>query len=199
MSEDLRVEKWKRWMNAIHHDVGDLLLRRRLFKHLHDIRAKNPDLLKTGNPFFAFLGELFVDSVVAGIRRQLKSRDENCLVHLLQDLTEPPGLPLRNGGYLPIATPAGDIDELKRIASACEDYADKRIAHLDSNGPEVPTPQEVYDALDALKSMIEKYFMLLHGRSIEVEPLLLVPFDAAFAFPWRPDLAALERSASREH
>lgn len=26
-------------MNAIHHDLGDLLLRRTLFKHLHDIRA----------------------------------------------------------------------------------------------------------------------------------------------------------------
>jgi hypothetical protein len=183
-------------MDAIHRDVGHLLLRRTLFNHLHDIRAKNPDLLRTGNPFFAFLGELFVDSVVVGIRRHLK-KDENCLVRLLQDLTEPPGLPLRSGGYLDVATPTSDIDELKRIASACEDYADKRIAHLDPRGPDMPAPQEVYDALDALERMIKKYFLLLHGGSIDIEPHLLVPFDDAFTFPWRPDLAALEQSAPK--
>lgn len=189
MIDPQRVEKWRGWMDAINHDVGHLLLRRTLFLRLHAMRAENPELLKNGDPFFLFLGELFVDSVVVGIRRQLKRKDANSLMHLLHDLAVPPGLPKRDGSHLDVAIPTGDIAELKRIARVCEDYADSRIAHLDSREPTLPTEQEVYDSLDALKGLVEKYFFLLHGGSIDVEPHYFLRFNEAFTFTWLPKLA----------
>jgi hypothetical protein len=214
-----RVEKWRRWIDVIQRDLGRLLLRRTLFKDLVKMRDENPRLTEHGDAFFGFLSEIYVDSVVIGIRRQLKVHPDGVsLVGLLREIADGPNFLTREGYYdlwraagyadpdslpsaqgdfdafagrggalLDPAVPSRDLKELKRIAAACERYADRRIAHRDKRASAAtPTPKDVYDSLDRLEKLTAKYFLLLTGSGLDVEPHLQLPIWYAFTFPWKP-------------
>lgn len=213
-----RIEKWRRWIDVIQEDLGRLLLRRTLFKDLVKMRDENPRLKEHGDAFFGFLTELFVDSVVIGIRRQLKDhRDSISLARLLREIADNPELLTREGYYdlwraagyadpdslpsargdfdafagrggalLDPAVPSRDLKELKGIAAACERYADWQVAHRDRRATRATLkPKDVYDSLDRLEKLTAKYFLLLTGGGLTVEPSLQLPIWYAFTFPWK--------------
>lgn len=95
-----RVEKWRRWIDVIQRDLGRLLSRRTVFKGLLKMRGENPRLKEHGDAFFAFVSEIYVDSLVVGIRRQLKDHPDGIsLVRLLREIVENPEILTREGHY----------------------------------------------------------------------------------------------------
>lgn len=216
---DATVEKWQRWIDAIRADVGHVLLRRTLFRGLIDIRAKSSFVLAHGNALFWFLGDLFRDSVLMGIRRQVKSGSESIsLVRLLTEIAATPHLLSRKrhvsfyrttssltrimasrefdgfsragGAFVDSDLVRRDIQELRTICRSCEAHADKRVAHYDRKPPKnVLEPSEVYAALDAIERLVKRYYLLPHVVGTDVEPVLQMPIWYVFSAPWIGDPA----------
>ena len=72
-----------------------------------------------------------------------------------------------------------DLKKLKETAKICEDFADKRIAHWDKQGPKsVPTFAELDDCLKLLDKTYVKYYHLFYAESMET-------LDAEFQYDWK--------------
>ncbi len=79
-----------------------------------------------------------------------------------------------------------DIDKLKKTATACEDFADKRIAHRDKKEPEdVPKFNELDDCIKLLDKTYVKYHLLFYAESIDtLMPTYQYEWKAIFLEPW---------------
>ena len=80
----------------------------------------------------------------------------------------------------------GDIDKLKKAAKACEDFADKRIAHWDKDNPTViPTFGELDDCIKLLDKMYVKYHLLFFAEGTDMlMPTYQYEWKKVFLEPW---------------
>lgn len=164
MRTDPRFQKWFRWLDVIRDDVQTLYFYRYIFQEVVEIMNKNEQLDKQ-SPFFGFFVRIYGDSVVMGIRRQLKAQDDSIsLARLLTEVAASPELVTRSDFYeihknysSPLvdcirrdtfdrfATPDSphidsarvkeDLQLLKDSCATAEEYADRRIAHWDRREP----------------------------------------------------------------
>ena len=215
MSEQDPSSKWQGWIDVISKDLGRSLLRRSLFEATMKIYDANPMVQKEGGAFFWFFSGLYLDTIASGIRRQAKKNDDSvCLRQLLEEIEERPEVLSREryrshyvaagqaidgrvdrefdqlggaGAHLDPTVVRADLTQLKAACLAAEGYVDRRVAHYDRRHPrEELTPSQVNLALETLETLVEKYFLLLNGSSLVVEPALQVPFSYVFSFPWIP-------------
>ena len=79
-----------------------------------------------------------------------------------------------------------DIDKLKKAAKACEDFADKRIAHWDKDEPDViPIFGELDDCIKLLDKTYVKYHLLFYAESIDtLMPTYQYEWKKIFLEPW---------------
>ena len=82
-----------------------------------------------------------------------------------------------------------DLDELKAHGDKVENYADKRLAHLDKKEPKVvPTFSELDPPIDCLKKLVIKYHFLFKAQDLEncFVPPFIGEFDmeVIFSVPW---------------
>ena len=82
-----------------------------------------------------------------------------------------------------------DLNNLRTTVAACEDFADKRIAHRDKREPRfiktyADLDREIVSALEILQKMYEKYYHLFHAGSITVKPQYQGDWKAIFSEPW---------------
>jgi hypothetical protein len=164
MRNDPQFEKWCGWLETIRDDVQTLYFYRYIFQGIVDIVMRN-ERLDTQSPFFGFLERTYGDSIVMGIRRQLKASNESIsLASLLREVIAKPDLVTRSDFFQvfkdfgslridrirhetfdrfalsgsPHVDPARvetDLQLLKDRCKAAEDYADRRIAHWDRRQP----------------------------------------------------------------
>ena len=91
---------------------------------------------------------------------------------------------------LNVDTVQQEIDSLKAAAQRLQHYADRRVAHFDTRGPEGPTPKfdDLTNCLALIEKLVLRYLMLLKGVS---QSSLLPPYDydwkAIFRIPWATD------------
>ena len=206
-----KLDKWERWLQVVYDDMVNQATSRTVFRETAAIIAANPDIPKDSD-FLDFLEQWYVDSTVMGLRRQLKVKpDSVSLAGLLEDIATNPALLSRQRfvglyppgdqsranaafdkhigaglGHVDTAAVREDIDKLKALATRCEEYADRFVAHRDRRSIRaVPTHAELNDALDFSERLLQKYYLLLRGNSlVSVSAKFLHPWKRIFEMPW---------------
>ena len=88
-----KLQKWERWVDAIHDDMVRSANSRHIYEKTQQIVLDNPTLADGSTVFFNCLVKWYVDSAVMGLRRQVKIKDESIsLAGLLKDISENPHL-----------------------------------------------------------------------------------------------------------
>ena len=218
-----KLEKWRRWMEVIHNEVGGLHRDTSMFWEVQDIVRANPRLQKP-SAFYSYLGRTYLSHALAGLRRQIKpNKDSISLVGLLEELAETPEeLSFKyycsilsgtttdqmeaviKGDFKKYADASGkyvcpqmikaDRDGLKSAVEACERFADKRIAHWDKDEPEdVPKFGELDECIKLLDKTYVKFHVLFYAEWMDT----LMP---TYQYNWKtvflePWLAAVAGSA----
>src|SRR2546425_1871676 len=208
-----KLEKWDRWLGTIYEDMTQQATSRTVFRETTALIAANP-LIPKESDFFDFLEQWYVDSVVMGLRRQIKIHaDSISLAGLLEDIAGTPALLSRQRfvGLYPAgeskraaeafdrhvgsgathvdpAAVRADLDKLRQLATRCEEYADRLIAHRDRRPlPAVPTYPELHAALDFSEALLQRYYLLIRGDGLaSVAAKVLHPWKRVFEVPWIP-------------
>lgn len=218
MRTDQRFKKWCRWLEKITEDIWDLNFSRDIFTEVVNI-VKNNSAIDKQSPFFGFLVKTYVDSVIMGIRRQLKVDNNSIsLAKLLTEIIETPELVTRDdfyslyegtnwpdqyrnatmerefNGFAGPGSPCvdanrvqGDLDLLKRTCAAAEEFADRRVAHIDKRGLSLNLDlQGIFEALDSLGESVRRYQFLFHAKNVDMHPHPTRPIYHIFELPWLP-------------
>jgi len=124
-----------------------------------------------------------------GVRRHLKSQNGSIsLLGLLEDLKDNC---ICEAGNLFQAIGKEEIEkdilELKNISEKIEEFADKRIAHLDKREMDsLPTFGDLHDCMDKMKDLVKKYLLKINGVGyIDIEPAMQYDFEEIFTKPWK--------------
>ena len=216
---DQKFAKWNKWICTIYKETVKLVEHQQIFGKVRDIVEANPEIQKP-NAFYRFLANTYGDSSIMGVRRQIKPhRDSISLVGLLTEIIENPSVlsrkrfvelykpEMQSGAsrifderfsgsctnHIDPAIVQQDLGELKAHGDKVEEYADKRLAHLDKKEPKiVPTFGELDPPIDCLKKLVIKYHFLFKAKDLEncfVPPFIPeVDMEVIFSVPWiRPD------------
>ena len=202
-----KLEKWLKWMRVIRDEIQLLVWEAKMFWEVQDIIRQNPRI-QNPNPFYRYLGRSYVSHTLAGLRRQIKpQKDSISFVGLLEDIAQhPTELSLayyrsRRGEFIvydrdvtkeefskyadstaeyvcPQKVTA-DVDTLKKAAEACEEFADKRIAHRDRREPKiVPTYNQLDNCIKLLDEIYVKYHLLFYAVG-------MTTLYAEFQYDWK--------------
>ena len=158
--DDILFKKWDEWIGIIYWDIHNALsITRYVFKEVKDIVENNPKINKH-NVFYDFLGSVYVDSAVMGVRRHVKiKKDSVSFARLLKDISDSNNYKIlsrkrfvnlyKGSGVEDVASEdfddlvgkgrnyinpdrvKSDLKKLKKIAKKCEKYADWKVAHID--------------------------------------------------------------------
>jgi hypothetical protein len=207
-----RLEKWIKWLEVIHGDVGWLLINRNIFREVQGIVNNNKKLYKP-NIFYQYLGDTYTTFAAIGIRRQVKiDKQSISLVRLLHEIAGSPSTisreyykKLYEGSVVAELADVDfdrlsgkgkdhicpdmlwkDIENLKLKARKIEDFADKRVAHYDKRSPRgVPNFSEVDDCIDTLDGLCVKYHLIFHAVSMDtLMPVFQFYWKDIFEIPW---------------
>ncbi len=189
-----KLDKWLRWMATIHDEIQQLVLDADTFWAVQSIIRANQNIQKP-NPFFRYLGNTYVSHALAGVRRQVKRhKDSVCFGRLLDEIAQSPAELSRNhfcslysrtntqrcaerdfakyadasGEHVCPQMVADDRAELQSATDACEEFADKRIAHRDKRDPKVvPTFGELDECIRLLDRKYVKYHLLFYAEGMD--------------------------------
>ena len=92
-----------------------------------------------------------------------------------------------------------DIESLKNICNAVEDYADKRIAHWDRKQPLNLTLEEIFTALDSLIELVKRYQFLFFASKLDMSYYPQLPIYHIFKEPWISLLLARSMINAPQH
>lgn len=214
--EDHKIVKWRKWIDTIHKDIGDLLLKKRIFLELVAIVKANPLVTRKPHDFLNWMKTCFVSALVMGIRRQAEISAHKPVVSLAQLiddiknhrhlLTRARYISLYEGSsyradladrdftrfagegnnILPEAVVFGDLEEIENLSHKIVTFADKRVAHSDKGEfNNQGTYQELYDCLDHLNRLREKYMLLITADNLPTYDQALYPgWKDIFRVPW---------------
>jgi hypothetical protein len=206
-----RIKKWVRWLDVIKHQLYSAMESRLVYTTTVEIVTTNYTLPQR-SAFYGRIQLWYAESIIMAVRRQAKVGQGISLAGLMRDVAHHPkevtreywlglwkGHVLEEGAdsqfdaligrgteYIEAAAVERDLDELNRLASSCEAYADKRIAHHDPGGePKPPTFGELDVALDALDRMLKKYYLYVTADGIaSTVPVIQHDWLAVFEHAW---------------
>ena len=216
-----KLEKWLRWMKDIENEISHLLGDVEAFRRVREIVNANPRIQKP-HRFYRYLFDSYISHAIIGLRRQIKSNtDSISIARLLEEIANapqelsfnyycslltrplsPPELAIIKHDFKQHADASGthvcprmvedDLDELRKTTIACEEYADKRIAHRDKREPKLvktyeDLEEELNRSLEVLRQTFEKYYLLFHAGSTTVKPTYQGDWKAIFSEPWMRD------------
>lgn len=106
------------------------------------------------------------------------------------------------GDHIDPAVAVADLAELRAGSEKVRRYVDKHVAHFDASvigrdpppapeksGRELPTLNEVHDAIDLVGRLFKKYSQLFTAADIiKLTPVLQHDWEAVFRVQWLPDL-----------
>jgi hypothetical protein len=164
-----KVQKWGRWIKIIMDDIQMVYFHRNMYDGLIKLVEKY-DQQDKETLFFAFLYNIFVDSLVMGIRRQLKGKDKNSIsiARLLEDIKN---YAANDAPDINKCDVKKDLAALKDACNSAETLADRRVAHIDKRSLEYdPTLQELIKDLEHVGQVASKYYGLIMKARIELYP-----------------------------
>ena len=225
-----KLQKWLRWMGTIHDEILGLVRDTNMFWEVQDIIRANPRIQKPG-AFNRYLGRTYLSHALAGLRRQIKpNKDSISLVGLLNEIGRNPGelsidyycsllpensipqeLAIIKGDFKRHADPCGrhvcpkmveeDRDSLKKAVEACEEFADKRIAHRDKDDPDIlPTFGELDECIKLLDKTYVKYYLLFYAEGMStLMPTYQYNWKTVFLEPWSCSLSPEAQGDASTH
>lgn len=147
-----QFQKWQAWLDSINLQVQLLVVYRRIFTEVLEIVEGNSAVDKD-NIYFGFVSNAYVDSVVMGIRRQLKTDKQSISVaRLLKEIADNSQVITRSlfeRQYMAGASQA--LQESPGVRAAMEDVFAKYAAR-DS---EFIDPNLVLEDISGLKSICQ--------------------------------------------
>ena len=93
-----------------------------------------------------------------------------------------------NDTYISSRIVQDDLKELREKGHLIEEYADKKIAHLDKKEPKIiPTFSNADNSIDFLDKLYRKYHLIFHAESTieSVMPIYQYDWQQIFDYPWR--------------
>jgi hypothetical protein len=210
MNNDERYHKWQRWIISIMDDIQTVYFHRSMYDGLQVIVDKYEQRDKECL-FFAFLQNIFIESLVMGVRRQIKKNDDSIsLARLLGELINNPEIVTRerfcalwqqtdsnkdyymardfsvyakyDAKHIDSSRIEEDYSELVRACDSAVHLADRRVAHKDKRGLEKDvTFEELLSALEIAGKIVKKYYFLFTAKDME---LYLIPQVLPWPRPW---------------
>ena len=111
------------------------------------------------------------------------------------------------GNHIDPAVVGADLTELRQGSRKVKHYVNKHVAHFDEGGVggrpkapgkkeiELPTLNEVHDAIDLVGRLFRKYHALFTAADvIELTPVLQHDWKAVFQMQWMPELQLPKRA-----
>lgn len=206
-----QYQKWRGWIAVVLGDIQTVYFHRSMYDGLRELvrhyEERDKECL-----FFAFVQNVFVDSLAMGIRRQIKcDRDSTSLVRLLRELMTSPQLVTRDGyhalcrslnpsvsfyevardfslfsepdaAYIDVHRVEKDLSELQGICEPAVHLADRYIAHKDKRGLEKDVTIEELIAALDVVGKVAKKYYLLFTAT-DME-LYLQPQVLPWPRPW---------------
>ncbi|MDE0426408.1 MAG: hypothetical protein OXN25_16270 [Candidatus Poribacteria bacterium] len=183
-----KFQKWREWMEVIEPEIRLLLRDARVF---WEIRIIIHGHRRTQDHHYGYLERSYLDHVLIGLRRQIKSDKEGIsFVGLLHEIAKNPEVLPRSSieavcsypselGNLSSDTGIGaaqvctqmvveDITQLISALEACEAFADERLAYLEKHEVKTaPTFKEFKDCFKLLDKTYVKYHELFYGAGLK--------------------------------
>lgn len=217
MTEQEKIEfrqKWKKWIDKIGHDLGDLLISQDIFKEVAQIVASNKQI-RSSPFFFTWIQNNYMDSIVVGLARLNDHDGRTISLHnLIKEIKENPEAITRdyfvsryrkwmqekgmadndfnkfaqkNNQYISSSKLNKDIKHLDEETELIKNFRDQWVAHLDMNQAikQLPTHNDVEKALEYLDEIFRRYYMLIDGAGIvTAKPALAFDWKEPLTHPW---------------
>ena len=170
-----KLEKWSRWMEAIHDEILGLVQDANMFWEVQDIIRENPRIQKP-SVFYSYLARTYLSHALAGLRRQTRlQKDSISFLGLLGEIAKNPEELSRsyfdslysysNGPDLCQVVSKESLEEVGIAGSSPQLKAiiktDDFTPYADVSGAFV-CPQMVKDDIARLKSAVET-----HGEFVD--------------------------------
>jgi hypothetical protein len=142
-----KIAKWKRWIDLICHDCGNVMLSRDMFLDLHGMIKKNPKMQQS-DYFHEYMRDTYIAHAAMMLRKHAKiDKDSISLAGLARDI-----LNSKEKNGLSVGDDFEAItDHFTQCVKKVEAFADRVIAHRDRRAPSyTPTYNEVDEAIEAM-------------------------------------------------
>jgi hypothetical protein len=188
--EALSRAKWERWLDRLRIDVLTLHLYRRFWR---DVVGAAEAANVPPSYFFTFLTQVYLTYQAIAIRRICKARQgQPSFRNLLTEIRHHPKLTKNPTDPNDVAADIEGLDAGK--VGRVRKYADEQIAHKHDAPPtDVPTIQDVHDAIDEVGALLRKYMVLLLDEDQWLETTVAGDVMAPFRMAWLPKLPERSR------
>jgi hypothetical protein len=197
MQQD-KVEKWKRWAEAIQEEVEELLVRRYVRTELTEVIDRNPEIQKP-SLFYEWLPVVYTHTQVMGIRRMTDNdKQAASLANLIQEIRDFPTTAQAHADATPIIINRDRIErevpgastDYQRIVKTYDPlkaYANKRVAHRDGRALEnLPKYGDITAAIDLIEDFARTYYVFVSSKDLQLMPVIAYPWMQIFTVPWIP-------------
>ncbi len=207
---DEQREKLVEWLDVIKEDVQGLVIHNHMFWEVQDIIRQNERLAQSRNHFYEWLGHMFINSTVVGMRRQIdRDTDSISLLRLLTRLKDNPKILPRSyhlglyptdegslrladrtftkfagkGDVLDSSIAQTDIDRLLAKTEKLHLFANREITHRDARGfPEGASERPRFIELTEAIQLSEE---LTRKYLILLQGAAPNPFLPYFQYDWK--------------
>ena len=213
--QEAKFKKWEGWLEIIHEDIRELLVRKYIFQEVQDIIKSNPKIHKPSS-FYDWLSIVHSVDISIGIRRQLDANKKSVsFTRLLTEIIEEPEVLSRErfvglypdeeyrrdyghkdfddfagkgNAYIYSELVQTDLNDLRESGKDIREFANKRVAHYSENSPSKPvTDTKVVSCLDLLEKLLIKYELLFHAATYDgILPVWQYDWKEIFREPWIP-------------
>lgn len=209
-----QLARWIEWLAIIKNEVQLLLIARDIFWSVQRMIEANRRI-QMASSFYSFLGNSYVANAAMSVRRQLKVDAKSIsLARLLTEIIQNPqildrqyykslyagsnvedmadcnfdGLVGEGRGHIDPEMVDAELNALRADGLACEELADRRIAHWDIRGvSRLPTFNELDSCIDHLDRLCIRYLSIMHAHVYEsLMPTYQYDWREIFRHPWLP-------------
>lgn len=216
MPDNALYERVKDELNRLCREVRGLRTNQHVFWEVQNIIRENPYIHKPST-FYTWMGQMYVESMTATIRRLIDSRkDTVSLIRLLKQIRADPSCFSRSAykgrctnpdlseAYIDVDYDKlvgegkqqpdkkkieADIAKLKKQTEVLKQFVDERVAHsAKEQKKELPRFQDLDDSIEYVEQLLKWYNQLVTGAVIpDFQPSWLYDWKAIFRYPWIRD------------
>ncbi len=209
-----KMTKWLKWIGAIENDMIQVLSSRQFYKEYGRIVSSNNSINTEGSLFHRWVIDNYVTYVAMAIRRQLDDyNDVISLKRLVQDIANNPNdisrsehvklfssLPplvdgntqgnqsfdklAGSGQYFDPQIAVDDLSLLENDGISIMQLVNRKFAHNSKNQSPIMTFDDVDEVIETLKSLVQKYMLLITATHSTLEPVIGQDWQDIFTKAW---------------
>ncbi len=152
---DDRFNKWNKWINLILSEISGLSIERNIFWEVQDIIKNNLKIQKPSK-FYNFLSNIYVESALIGVRRQVKiDKDSISLARLLKEISDTPEILSRTRFFAHFK--GSTVEKIaKLMGSTVEKFNNRNFDQFAGKIGDHVDPELIKLDLEELKSKAQK-------------------------------------------